>query len=77
MYSILKGTIPLSMARITNQIVFVCAFLTNFQPALVPLPKEPEDSDVETYFEQLSDCDSDKSEHSDLDSDVDSDDADT
>lgn len=80
-YSILKGTIPLSMARITNQIVFVCAFLTNFQPALVPLPKEPEDSDVETYFEQLSDCDSDKSEHSDLDSDldsdVDSDDADT
>ena len=43
----------------------------------MPLPKEPEDSDVETYFEQLSDCDSDKSEHSDLDSDVDSDDADT
>ena len=76
MYSILKGTIPLSMAHITNQIVFVCAF-SNFQPALVPLPKEPEDSDVETYFEQLSDCDSDKSEHSDLDSDVDSDDADT
>ena len=61
------------MARITNQIVFVCAFLTNFQPALVPLPKEPEDSDMETYFEQLSDCDSDKS---DVDSDVDSDDAD-
>ena len=25
-YSILKGTIPLSMARITNQIVFACAF---------------------------------------------------
>ena len=49
-YSILKGTIPLSLAHITNQIVFVCAFLTNFQPALVPLSKEPEDSEVESYF---------------------------
>ena len=37
-YNILKETIPLSMARITNQIVCVCALLTNFQPALVPLP---------------------------------------
>ena len=27
-YSILKGTVPLSMARLTNQIIFVCAFLT-------------------------------------------------
>lgn len=58
-FSILKGTIPLSMARITNQIIYVCAFLTNFQPALVPLPEEHSDVDVEKYFEQLSDCDSD------------------
>ena len=64
LFSILKGTIPLSMARITNQIVFVCAFLTNFQPALVPLPDDDEltDADVEKYFEQLSDCNSDSDE---------------
>ena len=52
-YSILKGTIPLSLLRITNQIVFVYAFLTNFQPALVPLSKKPENSEVESYFQQL------------------------
>ena len=36
--SIFKGTIPTSMARLANQIVCVCvcAFLSNFQPALVP-----------------------------------------
>ena len=33
---ICKGTIPISMARLANQIVCVCAFLSNFQPALVP-----------------------------------------
>ena len=38
-FQILKGTIPISMARLTNQIIFVCAFSTNFLPALVPLPK--------------------------------------
>jgi hypothetical protein len=36
-FQILKGTIPISMARLTNQIIFICAFLTNFQSALVPL----------------------------------------
>ena len=67
LFSILKGTIPLSMARITNQTIFVCAFLTNFQPALVPLPDQLSDADVEKYFEQLSDCDTD----SDSDGEVD------
>ena len=63
LYNILNGTIPLSMARITNQIVCVCALLTNFQPALIPLPSEPCDSDVELYFQQLeSDCSSDNSD---------------
>ena len=66
-FSILKGTIPLSMARITNQIVYVCAFLTNFQPALVPLSTESSESEVEKYFEQLSDCDSDPVIDSDTD----------
>ena len=49
-YNIFNGTIPLSMARITNQIVCVCALLTNFKPALIPLPMEPDDHDVESYF---------------------------
>ncbi|KAL5464162.1 hypothetical protein EMCRGX_G033131 [Ephydatia muelleri] len=35
-YKILKSTIPLSMARLSNQIVCICAFLSNFHPALVP-----------------------------------------
>ena len=52
-YNILKEAIPLSMARITNRIVCVCALLTNFQPTLVPLPLEPDDSDVESNFLQL------------------------
>lgn len=60
-YSILKGTIPLTMARLINQIIYVCAFLTNFQPALVPLSddcKLPSERDVDEYFLQLSDDDS-------------------
>ena len=35
-YTILKGTLPNSMARLANQIVCVCRFLSNFHPALVP-----------------------------------------
>ena len=63
-FSILKQTIPISMARLVNQIVCVCAFLSNFHPALVPPPQQCEESDVQHYFEQLSDCDS-SSEDSD------------
>ena len=64
-FSILKGVIPLSMARITNQTVCICAFLANFHPALVPLPLTCTESDVDKYFEQLSDCDSTSDEDSD------------
>ena len=57
----LKGSIPLSMARLTNQIIFVCGFLTNFLPALLPSFNDTIDSDsdadVENYFEGLSNCD--------------------
>ena len=61
-YNILKGTIPITMARITNQIFHVCGFLTNFQPALVPLPEEPDDSDIQGYFQELeSDSNSEES----------------
>ena len=71
-YSILKGPIPLSMACLTNQIVFVCAFLTNFQTGLVPLLVDPGERDIVSYFDQLSDHDSDT-----LEPDTDSDCADT
>ena len=50
-YKILKGTIPISMARLINQIIFVCAMLTNFQPALLPVEEEV---DVEHYFDDLT-----------------------
>ena len=65
LFSILKSTIPISLSRLTNQIIYVCAFLTNFQPVLIPLPEEP-DIDVEAYFDQLSDCSD--ADSSDLDS---------
>lgn len=67
MFSILKHTIPISMARLTNQIVFVCAFLTNFQPALVPHVEDLGDTTVKKYFEQLTDEDDSSTEDSDTD----------
>ena len=54
-YRILTSTIPLSMARLSNQIVCICAFLSNFHPALVPQPpKVSSEADVNEYFEGLS-----------------------
>ena len=52
-FHILKSTIPINMIRLTNQIVYVCAFLTNFQPALVPSTND-DDNAVESYFDQFS-----------------------
>ena len=46
-FSILKGNFPLSMIRLTNQIVCVCAWLNNFQPALVPAPTELSETEVD------------------------------
>ena len=57
-YSIIKGVLPPSMSHIANQIVFVCAFLVNFQPVRLPPPLEEEpEQDVENYF-ALYDSDS-------------------
>ena len=36
LHKILTGVFPLKMARLANQIVVVCAYLSNFHPALVP-----------------------------------------
>ena len=54
-YSILKEEIPVSMIPLANHIVSVCAWLTNFQPALIPpsMQTEIDDTDVEAYFQNL------------------------
>ena len=55
------------MARQINQIVCVCAWLTNFHPALVPPPRSSSDtSEVYKYFEMVasdSNCESSDSDH--------------
>lgn len=66
-FHILAETIP-------NQIIFVCAFLTNFQPALVTPPKNLGEDEVNDYFKRLS-SDSELSD-SDVAFDIDSDDSD-
>ena len=56
-FAILRGTLPLTMA---NQIVCVCAWLTAFQPALVPpSPGERDEQEVEDYFNSVYDSDYD------------------
>ena len=54
-FNICKSTIPLSLARLSNQIVCVCAFLSNFHPALVPCSSvdDTDDCDVDEYFDNL------------------------
>jgi len=67
-FLILKGTLPLSMARIANQIVCVCAWLVNFQSAVVPLPEcEQSDKEVESIFQSIyeSDYDADQEDSED------------
>ena len=60
-FAILQGNFPLSMSRLANQIVCVCAWLTNFHPALLPPPLHANsETDVDDYFRTLdSDSDSD------------------
>ena len=49
-YAILREVLLITMAHIINQIVTVCAFLCNFQPALVPPPQTISDDEVEGYW---------------------------
>ena len=53
------------MACLANQIVCVCAWLTCFQPSLVPPPQNDADSDVESYFDAIDDSDYDADESED------------
>ncbi len=56
-FAILTGTLQISLARLSNQIVCVCAFISNFLLALVPPPTNCPESDVEEYFQSLADSD--------------------
>ena len=67
-FTILKHTMPISLARISNQIVCVCAYLSSFKQVLLPQEGSSSlegDVDVENYFEGLSDADSsgDENDH--------------
>ncbi len=64
-FAILQGTLPLTMSRITDKIVTVCALLTNFHPVLISSVDSEDTSHVEEYFNCLSD--SDDTELSDID----------
>ena len=56
-FAVLQGKFPLSMVRLANQVVCMCAWLTNFHPALISLPTK-ETEDVDNYFLSLEDSDS-------------------
>lgn len=58
-YNILKDTLPLTLARIANHIVCVCAWLVNFQTVLIPPKFFEEVDDVEEYFDSYYDTESD------------------
>ena len=71
-YSMLKGVLPISMIRIANQILSVCEWLTNFQPAMIPLPGDSSVEEVEEYFQSLEsdydyDADSEMTDDDDTD----------
>ena len=53
-FTIFNEVVPLNLAQLIKQIVQVCAFLSNFQPALVPPPQGTPESDVEEYIEGLA-----------------------
>ena len=53
-FSILKGTLPIALYRIANQITGMYGMLVNFQPVLIPPPVGDEDiSKVEEYFQSM------------------------
>jgi len=65
-FSILKETIHISLARLTNQIVYVCAFLANFHSALVPLEEVTLEDSMEEFIDTFSDSEcSDESDFED------------
>ena len=75
-FSILKGSLPLTLARMVNQIVCVCCWLVNFQPVLISPPVIHEginadiesdiDTTVEEYFQSLYSSESDSDENANV-----------
>jgi len=58
------------MAHLSNQIVCICAFLSNFHLVLVPQPsKVSSKAGVNKYIEGLSDSENEVTSESDADSD--------
>ena len=55
-FSILRGTLPISMTRLANQIVSVCALLLNMQPALVPQPGPLRGGGKQGIFPRAPNC---------------------
>ena len=58
-----KETLPKALARLSNQIVSVCAYLSNFIPVLAPsstMTLTDTYEDVDKYSEDLSDTSEDK-----------------
>ena len=72
-YKIMKGVFPFKMARLANQIVHVCAYLSNFSSSLVPPPtSEPgnegdDESIIDQEITQDEEYDGDISETSGVD----------
>ena len=60
LHKILTGVFPLKMARLANQIVVVCAYLSNFHPALVP------PYSIDTHDKDVDDLNLDDQSESDM-----------
>ena len=60
-FTIFKSPLPLSMSRIANQIITVCALLVNFQPVLIPV-STMEESDVDEYLDCYHESDRDETD---------------
>ena len=72
-YQIIGNTFPLSMIRLADMIVSVCAWLTNFEPVLIPLPVgSHEEDEVDQYFQSVLDSESDYDADTDLTDEEDS-----
>ena len=58
-YRIIGTTFPVSMIRLADMVVSVCAWLTNFEPVLVPPPVDDHEEDkVDQYFKSVLDSES-------------------
>ena len=58
-YRIIGTTFPVSMIHLADMVVSVCAWLTNFEPVLVPPPVDDHEEDkVDQYFKSVLDSES-------------------